>query len=151
MQPNQRDSGSLWDMAQAIRLIQEFTTDVSCETYLESVFIQSAVERQLGILGEAARRVSIEFQQFHPEIDWRNAINLRNILVHRYDQVSSEVIWNIVTNILPSLLLQVEELLPALPDDRCSIAHTSKMGDRQIAIIPNNNLDCEIKEAPFLP
>ncbi len=117
MQPNQRDSGSLWDMAQAIRLIQEFTADVSCETYLENVFIQSAVERQLGILGEAARRVSIEFQQFHPEIDWRNAINLRNILVHRYDQVSSEVIWNIVTNILPSLLLQVEELLPTLPDD----------------------------------
>jgi len=117
MQPNERDSGSLWDMAQAIRLIQEFTTDVSCETYLENVFIQSAVERQLGILGEAARRVSIEFQQFHPEIDWRNAINLRNILVHRYDQVSSEVIWNIVTSVLPSLLVQIEALLPTLPDD----------------------------------
>jgi uncharacterized protein with HEPN domain len=84
---------------------------------LENVFMQSAVERQLGILGEAARRVSIEFQQLHPEIDWRNAINLRNILVHRYDQVSSEVIWNIVTSVLPSLLVQVEALLPPLPDD----------------------------------
>jgi len=117
MQANDRDSASLWDMAQAIRLIQEFTTDASCETYLENVFIQSAVERQLGILGEAARRISIEFQQFHPEIDWRNAINLRNILVHRYDQVSSEVIWNIVTSVLPSLLVQIEALLPTLPDD----------------------------------
>ena len=84
---------------------------------LESVFMQSAVERQLGILGEAARRVSSDFQQFHPEIDWRNAINLRNILVHRYDQVRPEVIWNIVTSVLPSLLLQVEALLPTLPDD----------------------------------
>jgi len=79
--------------------------------------MQSAVERQLGILGEAARRVAIEFQQFHSEIDWRNAINLRNILVPRYDQVSSEVIWNIVTSVLPSLLVQVEALLPPLPDD----------------------------------
>jgi uncharacterized protein with HEPN domain len=94
MQTGDRDSASLWDMAQAIRRIQEFTADASCDTYLENVFMQSAVERQLGILGEAARKVSMEFQQFHPEIDWRNAINLRNILVHRYDQVSSEVIWN---------------------------------------------------------
>ncbi|MEG4575078.1 DUF86 domain-containing protein [Microcoleus sp. N3A4] len=117
MQANDRNNDSLWDMAQAIRRIQEFTADFSLETYLESVLIQSAVERQLGILGEAARRVSIEFQQFHPEIDWRNAINLRNILVHRYDQVSSEVIWNIVTSILPSLLVQIQALLPPLPDD----------------------------------
>jgi uncharacterized protein with HEPN domain len=117
MQAGDRDSVSLWDMAQAIRRIQEFTADASCETYLESVLMQSAVERQLGILGEAARRVSIEFQQCHPEIDWRNAINLRNILVHRYDQVRSEVIWNIVTNVLPSFLVQVEALLPPLADD----------------------------------
>ena len=117
MPANDRDSASLWDMAQAIRRIQEFTADAACETYLESVFMQSAVERQLGILGEASRRVSIEFQQFHPEIDWRNAINLRNILVHRYDQVRPEVIWNIVTSVLPGLLVQLEALLPPLPDD----------------------------------
>jgi len=117
MPANDRDSASLWDMAQAIRRIQQFTADASCNTYLESIFMQSAVERQLGILGEAARRVSIEFQQLHPEIDWRNAINLRNILVHRYDQVRPEVIWNTVTSILPSLLVQVEALLPPLPND----------------------------------
>ncbi|MEG4841414.1 HepT-like ribonuclease domain-containing protein [Microcoleus sp. B9-D4] len=117
MQAGDRDSASLWDMAQAIRRIQEFTANASSETYLESVFMQSAVERQLGILGEASRRVSIDFQQFHPEIDWRNAINLRNILVHRYDQVRPEVIWNIVTSVWPSLLVQIEALLPPLPDD----------------------------------
>ena len=54
MQAGDRDSASLWDMAQAIRRIQEFTADASCETYLESVFMQSAVELQLGILGEVA-------------------------------------------------------------------------------------------------
>ena len=117
MPANDRDSVSLWNMAQAIRRIQEFTANPSSETYLESVFMQSAVERQLGILAEAARRVSIEFQQFPPEIDGRNAINLRNILVHRYDQVRPEVIWNIVTSVLPGLLVQLEALLPPLPDD----------------------------------
>ena len=120
--------------------------------------MQSALERQLGILGEAVRRISSELQQFHPEIDWRNAINLRNILVHRYDQVSSEVIWNIVTGVLPSLLVQVEALLPPLPDDSGAIAHKPKMrvkrsypvGNSQSAIVPNYQLDCEIKDESFL-
>ena len=67
MQADDRDSASLWDMAQAIRRIQQFTADASCDTYLESVFMQSAVERQLGILGEASRRVS-SFSSFIPKL-----------------------------------------------------------------------------------
>ncbi|WP_445251324.1 HepT-like ribonuclease domain-containing protein [Microcoleus sp. herbarium5] len=50
-------------------------------------------------------------------MNWRNAINLRNILVYRYDQVRPEVIWNIVTSVWPSLLVRVEVLLPLLPND----------------------------------
>lgn len=58
---NNRDAGSLWDMLNAIRLVQEFTANLSYDDYLESVLTQSAVERQLEILGEAARRLSEEF------------------------------------------------------------------------------------------
>ncbi|PSB55923.1 DUF86 domain-containing protein, partial [filamentous cyanobacterium CCP1] len=53
---NNRDAGAIWDMLNAIRLIQEFTANLSYDDYLESVLTQSAVERQLEILGEAARR-----------------------------------------------------------------------------------------------
>ncbi|MBW4525777.1 MAG: DUF86 domain-containing protein [Phormidium tanganyikae FI6-MK23] len=62
MQANERDSASLWDMAQAIRRIQEFSADLTLQDYLESVFLQSAIERQFEILGEAARRISPDFQ-----------------------------------------------------------------------------------------
>jgi uncharacterized protein with HEPN domain len=86
MQANNRDAGSLWDMVNAIHRIQEFTTNLTYEAYLDSVLIQSAVERQLEILGEAARRLSDEFRQAHLEIDWRRIIGLRNILIHRYDE-----------------------------------------------------------------
>ncbi|WP_316434665.1 hypothetical protein [Leptolyngbya sp. NK1-12] len=51
MQTNNRDAGSLWDMANAIRRIQEFTANLTYDAYLNaylnSVLIQSAVERQL--------------------------------------------------------------------------------------------------------
>ncbi|MBW4489936.1 MAG: DUF86 domain-containing protein [Trichocoleus desertorum ATA4-8-CV12] len=117
MQANNRDATSLWDMAQAIRRIQEFTQGASLEDYLASVFMQSAVERQFEILGEAARRISLEFQQAHTQIDWRNAIGLRNIIAHRYEQVRQEVLWQILTTELPGLLLQVEALLPPLPEE----------------------------------
>jgi len=68
MPPNNHEAGCLWDMLQAARRIQEFTAGISYEGYLDSALIQSAVERQLEIIGEAARRISDRFQQEHPEI-----------------------------------------------------------------------------------
>ncbi len=79
--------------------------------------MQSAVERQFEILGEAARRISQEFQQAHPEIDWRAVIGLRNIIAHRYEQVEQETLWSIIQTVLPDLLMQLEALLPPLPEE----------------------------------
>jgi uncharacterized protein with HEPN domain len=82
MQTNNRDAGSLWDMLQAIRRVEDFTANLAYDDYLENVLIQSAVERQFEILGEAARRLSDEFRQTHQSINWRRIIGLRNILIH---------------------------------------------------------------------
>ncbi|MGG6266878.1 HepT-like ribonuclease domain-containing protein [Leptolyngbya sp. AN03gr2] len=112
MQFSDRDYAALWDMVQAIRLIQEFIAPLSYEDYLDSRRDQMAVERGLEILGEAARRVSESFQQAHPEIDWRNTIGLRNVIIHRYEQVQQDRIWAIVTVELIHLLAQLEALLP---------------------------------------
>jgi len=112
MPAHNRDDASLWDMVQAIRLIQEFIAVLSYEDYLDSRRDQMAVERGLEILGEAARRMSEEFQQAHPEIDWRNLIGLRNVIAHRYEQVRQERIWAIATTELPAILAQLEPLLP---------------------------------------
>ncbi len=116
MQANNRDAASLWDMVQAIRRIQEFTVNLSFEDYQESILIQSAVERQLEILGEAAGRISEEFRQAHPVIDWRTIVGLRNILIHRYDQIQQDILWNIIATELVNLLAQLEPLLPPPPD-----------------------------------
>jgi uncharacterized protein with HEPN domain len=112
MQASDRNNASLWDMVQAIKLIQEFVTSLSYEDYLDSRRDQMAVERGLEILGEAARRISSEFQQAHPEIDWRNTIGLRNVIAHRYEQVQQDQIWAIVMVELPRLLAQLEPLVP---------------------------------------
>lgn len=117
MQANNLDAGSLWDMLQAIQRIREFTANISYDNYLNSLLIQSAVERQLEILGEAARRLSDEFRQAHPEISWRRIIGLRNILIHRYDEIRQQMIWAIVASELDLLRLQLEPLLPPISNE----------------------------------
>jgi uncharacterized protein with HEPN domain len=118
MQANSRDAGSIWDMVHAIHRIQEFTANLTDEAYLDSALIQSAVERQFEILGEAARRLSDEFRQAHPEIDWRRIIGLRNILIHRYDEIRQQTIWTTVISELQPLLAQLESLLSSLPNEQ---------------------------------
>ena len=114
MQPSEDNLESLWDMRQAIYHIQNFTTGISEIEYCENLLVQSAVERQLEILGEAARRVSREFQIAHPEVDWRNTIGLRNIISYRYDRVEQDKLWEIVQTVLPDFLTLLAALLPSV-------------------------------------
>lgn len=118
MPANNRDAGSLWDMVSAIHRIQEFTANLTYEAYLDSALIQSAVERQFEILGEAARRLSDEFRQAYPEIDWRRIIGLRNILIHRYDEIRQQTVWTTVISELEPLLAQLEILRSSLPSEQ---------------------------------
>lgn len=116
MQPSEDDLESLWDMRKAIHRTQKFTAGMSEIEYFENELVQSAVERQLEILGEAARRVSREFQMTHPELDWRNTIGLRNVIAHRYDRVKQEDLWRIVQTVLPDFLTVLETLLPPIEE-----------------------------------
>jgi uncharacterized protein with HEPN domain len=62
-----------------------------------------AIERLLEILGEAARRVSEEFQNQHGEIPWRKIIGQRNVLAHEYGEIKLGRIWVLVTENLEEL------------------------------------------------
>ncbi|NJP09256.1 MAG: DUF86 domain-containing protein [Leptolyngbyaceae cyanobacterium RU_5_1] len=116
MQSNNRDIASVWDIVQAIRYIQSFTANLSFEDYLNDIRTISAVERQFEILGEAARRISEEFRQVYLAIDWQRIVGLRNIVIHRYDEVDQDILWMIIHSELAPLLTQLEALLPPLPD-----------------------------------
>jgi len=76
-----------------------------------TVYIELAVTRLLEILGEAANRVSEEKQQQHSDIPWREIIGLRNRLIHGYDSVDLRIVWHVVTNDLPPLIEQLEDIL----------------------------------------
>jgi len=115
MPETNRDLASLWDMAQAIVNINEVITDTNREQFLANWREQSIIERQLEILGEAARRISEDFQQEHSDIDWRKIIGLRNVIAHQYDRIEPDLIWAIITSDLLGLEQKIQHLLPHLP------------------------------------
>jgi uncharacterized protein with HEPN domain len=73
--------------------------------------IQLAVSRLFTMLGEAATRVSIETRNTYPDIPWGFAIGMRNRLIHGYDVVDLDIIWNTAHENLPDLIDQLEEIL----------------------------------------
>jgi uncharacterized protein with HEPN domain len=107
-----RDAACLWDILQSARAVQEFTRGTSLDHYLQTRLLRRGVERELEIIGEAARRLSDSFRDGHPEIPWRQVIGLRNFLSHVYDAVEDERVWRIATEDVPTLLEQIERLVP---------------------------------------
>ena len=67
--------------------------------------------RLLEIIGEAANRISFENQQRYPTIPWQQIIGLRNRLIHGYDAVDFDILWQIVTVDLPPLVNVLKEIL----------------------------------------
>lgn len=73
-----------------------------------------ALTRLLEILGEAAGRVSRDFQERHPEVPWADIVGLRNRLIHGYDAVDHDILWDILTGDLPPLVTHLREALADL-------------------------------------
>ncbi|MBI3106626.1 MAG: DUF86 domain-containing protein [Candidatus Rokubacteria bacterium] len=70
-----------------------------------------AVMQLLQIIGEAARRLSDDLRQQHPEIPWAQLISLRNRLIHGYDTVDLDRLWELLTVDLPALATALDRIL----------------------------------------
>jgi uncharacterized protein with HEPN domain len=99
------------DITAAIDKIAAFTEGMSEQQFKEDSKTFDAVVRNLEIIGEAAKNVPDEVRRRFTEIEWRKAAGLRDILVHEYFAVDSEIIWDVVKNKLPQLRRQVADVL----------------------------------------
>lgn len=104
MRPEERDPASLWDMHEALTRITQYTAGKTFDELSGDQLLTDGVIRQFTILGEAASRISIPFRSRTPEIPWQRIVGLRNVVVHQYDRVILEDLWDIVTDQVPSLL-----------------------------------------------
>ena len=66
----------------------DFTRDRTFQEYSNDLMLRSPVERQVEIIGEAARGVSDSFRQQHPEIPWSKIMGQRHVLAHDYGEIN---------------------------------------------------------------
>lgn len=74
---------------------------------------QSAVLRELEIVGEAAGRVSEKTKKKFPHIPWKELVGLRNRLIHAYFDVDHDIVWKTIREYLPSFLEHLQEAIDA--------------------------------------
>ena len=115
MSPDRDDLAYLWDMLTAARAVVSFVQGRTLEDYLGDLLLRSAVERQVEIIGEAARRVSREFQDAHPEIPWRPVQAQRHILAHDYGEIRHDRLWRVAVEHVPALIQLLDGLVPQGP------------------------------------
>lgn len=70
--------------------------------------------KQIEIIGEAANQITVETKDKFSEIEWKQIVGLRNILVHEYFGVDNSLIWQIVITDIPLLKERIIEILKAL-------------------------------------
>lgn len=70
-----------------------------------------ALERCVELIGEAASRLPENWRASHAQIPWRQIIAMRNVMIHGYDIVVSDVLWDVATNDVPKLREEIKLLL----------------------------------------
>jgi uncharacterized protein with HEPN domain len=100
-----------YDLLDAIAKIQRFVSDVDFEAFENDEKLIDAVIHNLTVIGEAVNHVPSEITGRHPEIPWRQMVDLRNFSVHAYWNLRPSVIWDTIQNDLPPLVEPLRILL----------------------------------------
>ena len=98
------------DVLTSIHKIKVYTKGLSKKRFLGDEKTIDAVVRNLEIIGEAINNIPEEIRSRYPNVEWRKISGLRNILVHEYFGIDTEIIWDIVRNKIPELEKEIRKI-----------------------------------------
>ena len=111
MREQLRDRERLEHILAAINRVVRYTKDKTYEDLLTDDMMYYAVVKNIEMMGEAANMLTAEFKAAHPETPWKMVKGMRNYIVHEYFQIDNQVVWDVVTNELPTLHQQITQYL----------------------------------------
>jgi len=98
------------DISEAIRRLEIYSQNMRYEDFLEDTKTQDAVIRNLEIIGEAAKNITDELKEKHPQIPWKDLAGIRDKLIHHYFGVNLEIVWTIIDEDLPQLRKEIRQV-----------------------------------------
>jgi len=107
-----RDAVYRLDILDSARLIGAYVAGKTRADFLREVGLQDQVIRRFEIIGEAARRLSEAARAELPTVPWPRLIAFRNVLIHQYDEINLELVWQVIERDLPGLVAALEPLVP---------------------------------------
>lgn len=106
-----RDDAYLFDILESSRTALEYMRGKTWEEFSKDPLLQDAVVRRLEIIGEASGRVSNETQKKYSQLPWQAMKGTRNRVIHEYDSIELDIIWDIIQNDLPHLASELEKII----------------------------------------
>lgn len=93
------------------RYLNEASRDVSKSSFMQDETLKRAFVRSIEVIGEAVKFVPDSLRQQHPNVEWRAVAGMRDKLIHYYFGVDYEIVWDVVTNKIPGLVREIEQIL----------------------------------------
>jgi uncharacterized protein with HEPN domain len=105
------DGDLLCDIREAMRRIEVYTDGMTYDAFLTDIKSQDSVIRNLEIIGEAVKSLTLNLRKKYPDVPWKGMAGVRDRLIHHYFGVNLDVVWNIITIELPGLKSTIESIL----------------------------------------
>lgn len=103
----------LSDILENIQNIELFTEDGK-DAFFHSIKTQYAVLKCLENIGEAIKNIPLEYKKLSDYPNWKTAAGTRDILIHHYFSVDTNLVWNIVVGDIPPLKSAVQQIISKL-------------------------------------
>lgn len=105
------DTARLNHILDAISDIQSYIKDINFQEFESNSMVFNACLNQLTTIGEAANHLSDELKNNLNKVEWREIIDLRNVLIHEYFGIDLKIVWDIIKTDLPILKKHIKESL----------------------------------------
>jgi uncharacterized protein with HEPN domain len=99
------------DMLDAMDKAEILVEDIVFDQFAADFRINFAVDRALEIIGEAAKRLPMEVRTRYPDIPWRGMAGMRDRIIHSYDQVDLQIVWDVIKRDIPTIKPQLQQIL----------------------------------------
>jgi len=99
------------DILDAMEKAELLLGEVSYEKFEEDFRINFAVIRALEIIGEASKRLPDDLRERYPDVPWRGMTGMRDRIIHGYDNVDFQIVWDVVKKDIPVIKPRIQKIL----------------------------------------